>query len=213
VTGQFSLAKFASIAILGLVLGACSSGPQVVQTLHDAEFKGVTFHSVLVIGVASDHTARSQFERQVVSGINATGASATAYHTVLGRNPSVNRNDITNAIRSRGFDAVLVTRVKGQERSFSESQSAPVTTQDRRNVDGNAFNLFRYDYVELNDPATINVTATVNLVTELYSAADEKKVWAIETVNSAEHVGLLIDEESAAIVRELSRDKLIGPRD
>lgn len=212
-TRQFLVARFVSFALLGLALSACSSGPQVIKTLHDDAFKGVTFHSILVIGVASNHTNRAQFERQVVSGINATGAAATAYHTVVGRNPSVNRNDITNAIRSRGFDAVLITRVKGQERSFSESQGAPITARERRDVDGNAFNLFRFDYVELNDPVTVNITATVNLVTELYSAADEKKVWAIETVNSAEHVGLLIDEESAAIVRELSRDKLIGPRD
>ncbi len=178
--------------------------------MFDEDFKGASFQNVLVIGVAANYTNRAQFERQVVSGISATGTSATAYYTVLGHNPMVTRNEVTNAIRSRGFDAVLLTRVKGQERQFTETQGAPVTTRDRRDVDGNVFNLFRFDYVELNNPVTLDLTASVQLVTELYSAADEKKVWAIETENSAEDVGLLIDRESAAIIRMLRKDGLIG---
>ena len=39
---------------------------------------------------------------------------------------------------------------------------------------------------------------------------DEKKVWAIETESAADSVGLLIDHESAAIVRALRKDDLIG---
>ena len=50
----------------------------------------------------------------------------------------------------------------------------------------------------------------MNLVTELYSVENEEKVWAIETVNSAEHVGLLIDKEAVALVRELKKDGKIG---
>ena len=209
-TRQFSMSRIAVPALICLVLGACAAGPRVSQIVDDREFRGVGFNNILVIGVASDYTARAQFERTVASAINGTGSSATAYHTVIGSNPPITRDDVMGAIQSKGFDAVLVTRVKGQERSFSESQGAPVTSRDRRAVDNNVFNFFRFDYVELNNPVTVNVTASVNMVTELYSAADEKKIWAIEVVNSAEHIGLLIDEQSAAIVRRLRRDGKIG---
>ena len=209
--GRFTLPKSLGVAIICFAISACASGPRVVKIMHDPDFKEATFHNILVIGVASNYDGRAQFERTVVSRINGTGSSATAYHTVLGHNPAITRSDIINAIRSRGFDAVLLTRVKGQEDTNTETQGAPVTLQNRRAVDNNVFNLFRFDYVELNNPMTINITSAVTLVTELYDVRDEKKAWAIETENSSEHVGLLIDAHSEAIVRALRRDKLIGP--
>lgn len=209
-TGQLSLPRFAVLAVLGLIVTACTAtGPQVIKVLHDQAYSDVAFENILVIGVASDYTARAQFERTVASGLIAAGTSATAYHTVVGHNPPLTRSDVMNAIRARGFDAVLITRVKGQEVQVKEITGAPVTKQTRRDL-GEPFNVFRYDYEELNNPVKIDISESVNLVTELYSAADEKKVWAIETVNTAQHVGLLIDQESKALVRELRRDGKIG---
>ena len=210
-TGQFSLPRIALTTVLALLLGACgtATGPQVIKTLHDRAYSEVTFQNILVIGVASDYTARAQFERTVASGLISAGISATPYHTVIGHNPPLTRSDVMNAVRSRGFDAVLVTRVKGQEMQVKEITGAPTTKVIRQDI-GEPFNLFKYDYEELNNPVKINITETVNLITELYSAADEKKVWAIETINSADHVGLLIDQESKALVRELRRDGKIG---
>ena len=45
----------------------------------------------------------------------------------------------------------------------------------------------------------------------LYSAADEKRIWAIETTISAEeNVSLLIDDAVAQIVGQLRKDHMIS---
>lgn len=192
-----------------LLVAGCASSSNVSKVFEDPAYKKSSFSNVLVIAVADDYNARAQFERQVVSGIRATGATATAYYTVIGRNPPVTRNDISNAIRARNFDAVLLTRVKGQESSVSVKRGSSETKTTRRNE--NAFDLFRYDYEVLNEPDRVEVNTTIMLITELYAAADEKKVWAIESASyNKNDVSQLIDGEVDAIVSRLRRDRMIG---
>ena len=114
-TGQFSLARIIVIAvgIIGVTACGTATGPNVIKTLHHKGYNGVSFSNILVIGVASDYTSRAQFERTVVSELKRSGTSATAYHTVVGNNPPLTRDGIVDAVGTHGFDAVLLTRVKG----------------------------------------------------------------------------------------------------
>ena len=51
----------------------------------------------------------------------------------------------------------------------------------------------------------------VSMAHILYSAADEKRIWAIETTISAEeNVSLLIDDAVAQIVGQLRKDHMIS---
>ena len=74
-----------------------------------------------------------------------------------------------------------------------------------------SLNLFRYDYEELNEPEIIDLNRTVVLTTEMYAAADERKVWAIETTSSNKpNIGALVESSAEAIVGQLRRDGLVG---
>lgn len=197
-----------ALAALLMVAAACASS-SVTKTLQDPEFKRAAFENILVIAVADDYDARAQFERQVVAEIGRSGASATAYYTVIGHNPPVTRNDVTNAVRSRGFDAVLLTRVKGQESRVDVKRGTTGAKSTR--MDGNVFNLFRYDYEVLNEPDNVEVNTTVVLVTELYAAQVERKVWAIESTSfNKSDISLIIDSEVDTIVGQLRKDGMIG---
>lgn len=199
-----------TIRATALLLAACGS-TQVTTTLQDPSFVRASFRNVLVIAVASDYDARAQFERQMVSGIRASGASATAYYTIVGRNPPVTRNDVSNAVRARNFDAVLFTRVKGQIINRVDVKTGTSQAKTTRK-DGGVVNLFRYDYAVLNEPDTVETSTDVTLVTELYAAADETKVWAIESVSTNQKdVSELIDNQVGAIVGQLRKDGMIGP--
>jgi len=209
VNTQFGVPATFVFAALLLLNAGCASTSTVSKVFEEPQYKNASFSNVLVIGVADDYDARAQFERQVVAGIRASGAGATAYYTVIGHNPAVTRSDVSNAIRSRNFDAVLMTRVKGQESSVSVKRGSSETKTTRRNE--NAFDLFRYDYEVLNEPDRVEVNTTVVLVTELYAAADEKKVWAIESSSFYKSdVSAIIDSEVDAIVSRLRRDRMIG---
>ena len=195
--------------VLLLVSGCATSGSDINQVLQHPDYRNAKFSNVLVIAVAADYEARAQFERQVVSGIRTTGALATAYYTVIGHNPPVTRNDIQNAVRSRGFDAVLFTRVAEQHSKVEVKGSAPEAAAVRR--DGSVIDLFRYDYEEFNEPDRIEMSSSITLVTEMYSAADELKVWAIESTSSDyAETAQLIDAEVKTIVNRLKKDHMIG---
>ena len=196
---QFQL-YLASIATIVLLLTSCSSPSTIIRTLSDPSVGQVRFDNVLVIGVAGDFAARAQFERGIAAAFSADESAATAYYTVVGRNPQISRNAIHNAMRARSFDAVLFVRLKGQD--------IPEAVANRPT--GSAFNLFLYDYPEFNAASGLQRNSTATFVSELYVADSEKKIWAIESLifehNSAE---LVVESQVEAIAEQLRKDKLI----
>lgn len=189
------------------LLTGCAGSAGVTKTLD--ETGGARFDNVLVIAVAHDYSGRAMLERAVVSRIRATGSSATAYYTVVGNNPPIDRSRVVEEVRAGNFDSVLLTRVKDQGIDASV-RSGPADAKATAKG-GNPFNLFRYDYEELNEPEIIDLNRTVVLTTELYAAAGERKVWAVETTSSNKpNIGELVESSAEAIVAQLRRDGLVG---
>lgn len=202
--------KIAAAINVGLILllAGCATPVNVVKTFDDPGYADSAFSNILVIGVAGIYENRARFERTMAAQLSSTGIAATAYYTVIGRNKPITRSDVHNAVQSRGFDSVLLTRVLSQEVSATETRGAATATATRK--DNGVVDLFRYDYEMLNNPSTINIARTVVLSSELYSAADEKRIWAIETtVTGKENVPMLIDDVVAQIAGQLRKDKMV----
>lgn len=200
--------KFALLSIL-TILGACASGPSARQTYFDDEFEDVAYDNILVIGVAGSYNSRAQFERKVASTLRSEGVSATPYHTVAAGNEPISREAVLDVVKANGYDSVLVTRVLAQEADISMAGGS--TSTKASTVGGRPVNFFRYNYEELNEPGSLNIAMTVTLTSELFSAAEEKMIWSIETSNSeAANVGVLIDATAESIVAKLASDGLIS---
>lgn len=198
-------------ALMLVLAAACAATPgsKINKVLQHPDYKEAGFRNVLVIAVADDYDARAQFERQVVSGIREIGAEATAYYTILGHNPPITSSGINNAVRSRHFDAVLMTRIEGQKHEVSVKGSAPDAKATHR--EGTVFDVFRYDYEELNEPDRVEINSSIVLVTELYAAAEQKKVWAIESTSfNYTDIYQLINSEAKTIVGRLKKDRMVG---
>lgn len=190
-------------------LGACASGPSAKQTYFDDEFADVTYGNFLVIGVAGTYNSRAQFERKVASTLRSEGVSATPYHTVAAGNEPISREAVLAVVKANGYDAVLVTRVLAQDADISMEGGSASTKAST--VGGGPINFFRYNYEELNEPGSLNIAMTVTLASELFSAAEEKMIWSIETSNSdASNVGVLIDATAERIVAKLASDGLVS---
>ena len=160
------------------------------------------FSNMLVISVAGDYESRAIFERNLAAAFAAGQVIVTGYHTVVGRQPQLTRTALETAIRSRKFDAVLLTRLKGQE-SEDLVANRPV---------GRAFDLFRYDYAELNVPSQIQQAPAITFVTEIYSAEGEKKIWAIETLSfDKSTVTELLNEQASTVATQLMEDRIVTP--
>ena len=192
------------------IAGCGGSTGTVKKTLDNPKYTDHSYRDILVIGVAGDYDNRAAFERAMVSRIQAEGATATAYYTVVGRNKPITRNVVSTAVKSRGFDAVLLTRVLSQSSSVSVEGATAETEVSRMEAD-RVIDLFRYDYEEMADPGDINIRSTVTLSAEMFSGPDETRMWAIEsTISDMENVGQLIEAAADTIMAQLKEDRLIG---
>lgn len=181
-----------------------------MKTFDDPTYTDSSYGDVLVIGVAGDYDNRAAFERAMASRIRAAGADAAAYYTVVGGNQPITRDVVSNVVRTRGFDAVLLTRVISQEADVSVESGSSETKVSRKEAD-RAIDLFRYDYDELSEPDTFNISRTVILSAEMFDAADERRMWAIEsTISDKENIGQVIESAADTIVGQLKKDNMIG---
>ncbi len=195
-----------SILLSLLVLAACASAPTreaaIIRTLNTLPADHDGFRNVLIISVAGSFANRALFERNLVAAmtIDNQESTATPYFTLVGRRPQLTRNILDNVILAREFDAILFTRIKGQEIT-GLTQQRPV---------GFAFDLFSYDYTKLNSPTNIQLSSAITFVSELYSVADKKKVWSIETLSfDKASVDEQISEQSATIALQVIEDSLL----
>jgi hypothetical protein len=185
-----------------LFLAGCATSPDpatVIRTVYDPNQDG--FGNFLVISVAGDFASRAAFERELSAEISSGNVNAAPYFTVIGRNARLSRAYILDAIRVRQFDGVIFTRLKGQEQE-DLAPNRPV---------GAALDLFGYDYDELNRDVAIQQARAITFVTEVYSTATQKKIWAIETLSIGKDTAAeLISEQAFTVAEQLREDDLLG---
>lgn len=194
------------LVVLAILLNACASTAPaskatVIRTAHDPSANGASFSNIPLIGVPGDYATRASFEDKLGKALANEELSVTPWYAVVGRRPLLTRDALMTAIRARNFDAVVLTRQKGQE-SGSGAPGRPV---------GSAFQLFEYDYPELNVASRIDKAQTIEFVTEVWRSNDLKKIWAIETLSfDKQSVNELIDEQSATIAEVLLGDNVVA---
>ena len=188
------------LAVIAMV-SACATTPasNVIKTVHDIE-GAAPFSNILVVSVAGDIATRTEFEQAIASAISTEETTVTPFYTVVGRTPQLTRNILNNVVRAREFDAIILTRLQGQDRA-DLVPNRPT---------GRLFNLYLYDYAELNYPADIEVGSTVSFVVEVYETRTAKKVWAIESlIFDSKTVDSVISEQLATISAEILKDGLV----
>ena len=64
---------------------------------------------------------------------------------------------------------------------------------------------------EFTEPENVTVSSNVVLITELYDASAEKKVWSVESSSfDRESIAQIVDGAAESIVNALRRDSLVG---
>lgn len=201
---QFRRVSF--ILALTTLLAACSTTTTNSSTSNSAAITVSDFDNFLVVGVAYDYNGQARFERTLVAELKKHGKAATAYYIAVGGNKPVDRDTIDSLVKSNGFDAVLITRVVNHNTGTITKSASATTTAVRKN---NAF--FRYDYEELNEPATLNVSLEVDISSELFDVSNGDLVWHLKAkLSETEMVSKVVDEAVSRISRHLKEDGYIG---
>ena len=192
-----------------LLVAGCAASTQPSNQKEHATTGATGFENILVIGIANDYEGRTQFERRLAKELSAAGMPATPMYIAAGGNKPIERDAIENLIATNGYDGVLISRVTDRDAGTSMRSGSASTKAVRR--DDRPLDLFRYDYEELNEPATVNFNIAVTIYTELFTGAGNEQVWALESsISKKEHLEQVINEASEKIVGGLRRDQLIG---
>ncbi len=185
-------------AMTAMVSACGASSGSIIKTVHDVD-GAAPFTNVLVVSVAGSRQSRTQFELELVAAISSGDTLATPYYTVVGRHTPLTRSNVSNAVTDREFDAVLLARTQGQDQANLVSNRPT----------GRLFDLFHYDYEELNIPVSINTETTVSFVAEIYDARAARKVWAIESlIFKNETAAAAVSAQAAVIAAEIRKDGL-----
>ena len=117
--------KTCFLASLAIGLGACASAPEsasVIRTVFNPDISG--FRNVLVVSVTGQYATRASFERQLAAELTRGNVTATAYYTVIGRNPQLTRNFLEDAIAARCFQGALAVPADSPDRREAQ-RAAP----------------------------------------------------------------------------------------
>jgi len=187
---------------LPVMFGGCASAPTsgtIIKTLHDVD-DAAPYNNVLIISTAGEFPTRVRFEQELVTACKNDGVDVTAFYTVVGRRALLTRKVLNEAVLAREFDAIILTRLKGQDRADLVANRPT----------GHGFNLYLYDYDELNIPSPIVTGSTVSFVVEVYDTQAKRKIWAIESLLfDTVSVDSVISDQVDAIVAEIAKDGLI----
>jgi hypothetical protein len=181
----------ACCAVVFSLLLCGSASAQVADSHKDPAFNS-TVTRILVVGAHQDRNVRGIFENSVVRALRAAGADGESSLARMGSSQALSAETLLAAAERWGADAVLVTRVLSVEASNDDAEFTEAVRPDEQ------------------DPLNSAATTTVSVTSNLYTVANQTKVWSAEstTFDKANLFGV-IDGITTAITAQLRSDRLI----
>ena len=159
--------------ISALLLSACAAATKPIGEWRDEGFTGHV-DNIMVLGITTRSTRRRVFEDLFVQSLATLGVNATPSYQLITSTLNLTREQVENAIRGRGYGAVLVTRVVGvkQEEVY------------RRPANYDHYNDFYeyYDHVlEETSPGYHAQFRVVTLETNLWDTTSGELIWQLKS--------------------------------
>src|SRR5262245_14844645 len=181
--------------LLGLLLTRATAADEVAKTYQDPAFTA-TVSKILVVGVHEDFGVRGQFENTVARALRAAGTAGEASLYSLSSAAELTPDALGAAARKARADGVLVTRVVDVK---TENPGATTT-----------FTEYFQAYSKYADPMPVTTAYTVRVRTDLYTVANQTRVWSAEsTAIEKQNLFGVIDGIAKALTSQLRSDGLI----
>jgi hypothetical protein len=197
------------LALAALGAGGCKTETQtqttVPATWRSSELPRDPFTHVFVIGVGRNDDYRRLYEDTMVRALAAEGVAAQASSDLFPQTSKLEKAKVLVAVEERGFDGVVIARLKSIREEEEYVPAAPLTSSD--------LYMSGYDkaYAVNSSPAHYEQNTTYRVETTLYSARDQMLAWVAlsDTVNphSVEDV---IQSVSTRVVAQMKAEGLIA---
>jgi hypothetical protein len=197
-----------------VVLGACSTGPQITRTQDISESALTPYKKLLVITLLSSFDSRRYFEDEVVRQLAVLGTDAVASTSMMNTRTPVTRSTFLAMVEKIDADAVLVTQLASLRSEGTAKDMRPEATVNFRPT--YYYNVWSVEQTEYVEPQSVEFEHSLALATQVYSVLKKEPVWAIESkstiVQDFDKMGdfSIIVNEAKAIVTYLTKDGLIA---
>ncbi len=190
------------------LLVACATKTEVALEWRNPDFGSGGFSNFFVIGVGEDHTARRVFEDHFVELLRARGVAAEPSYRPLPATTKLSEQNLTRALRGGRHDAVLITRLLGEEKSTEVVPARTYTVP--RGHGGGYYGYYGRSYDVVHEPGYTVQRTLVRLETNLYDVASQELVWSGQSeTRDPRSVADGIDSMTAAVAARLSEQGLI----
>ncbi len=191
-----------ALSIIVVALVGCASTKSIGEW-RDPAFSG-KLDNILIIGVTSRSTRRRVFEDEFVEALAAMEVKAMPSYELVTSSLKLSRETITEAIRGKNLDAVLVTRLAGVK--------SKETYQYPNENDANMTYFSYYDKaLEQDTPGYTAQYREFTLETNVYDAASGKLVWSMQSqaIESSQPRNV-IEDQIGLTIGKLRAQGLIG---
>ena len=206
---KYPVRLFIPVALLILVNGllACSSS-KLVARWNDTDYSGPVLAKVLVIGMISDDIRRRYFEDEFIKQLARSEHHGVASYQLM---PDLKDYDdkikLAEVVGKAGVDSVLVATLQAVDR---EKSYVPPRIDWVSTMGPGYYGYYHSSYAAVYQPGYERVDTIVRLETRVFTAQDEKLVWAgyTESFNpsSAEKV---IRELAEIVVTDMKKSGLV----
>jgi hypothetical protein len=199
--------------ICAIALAACGINSEITNSYVDPEFRKLDLHGVLVVGVARQAAARTEFEDRFTRALQRHGVDATASHTLVPQQDA-SAEEFIAAAATANLDTILVTRYVGEKTSEIYHPGAvyyAVTPAYDPGFYGNFGGFYgRATEVAYQQPVwTANVSHA--MVSDLYVAETQARLWQAvsETIESSS-TSQVMDDTIDALIGNLKEKGLLN---
>lgn len=160
------------LILTALMLAACAAAKPIGEW-RDEGYTGQV-DNILVLGITTRSTRRRVFEDLFVRSLSSVGVKGAPSYELITSTLNLTREQVEDAIRGRGYGAVLVTRVAGVKQEEVYKRPANYDHYDE---------LYEYyDYVlEETSPGYQSQFRVVTLETNLWDTATGKLIWQMKS--------------------------------
>ncbi len=200
------------LGALILVTG-CSTSHEIEVTQDLDETADAPYGKILVVALFDSHDARRYLETEIVNALAKEGATGVASTTMMDSRTPIVRQTFVDMIDDIGADGLLLTQLTALKTNIEEQDASPQATYNYWPT--YYWNVWGVELTEYVEPPRILAEHSLVLVTQAFSVAERKPVWALESKSKFVEVqeegldyNIFIDEANT-IVKNLKRDGVI----
>lgn len=190
-----------------LALGCHKESPAkttLPSTWRNPELPPAAFQKLFVIGIGRNDENRRLYESSMARELSKKGVSAVPSWSLFPDPGKLDRAEVLIAVQDRGFDGVIIARLRHVKEDAEYVPAAPMYSSD--------LYMSGYDekYAVNSSPAHYEKRTTYQVETALYSVRDETLAWVAlsDTVNP-QSVSDIIDSLASRIVAQLEAEGFV----